>query len=70
MVELNALGLTYIHVFEHQAMSAPEVSKNLKAKRRKTFKGAYIMSGGYDAARANQDLAATRGDLVASIFLT
>jgi N-ethylmaleimide reductase len=65
MVELNAIGLTYIHVVDHQAMGAPEVSKTLKATLRKTFKGAYIMSGGYDAARANVDLDEKRGDLVA-----
>lgn len=65
MVELNAIGLTYLHVVDHQAMGAPEVSKPLKATLRKTFKGAYIMSGGYDATRANEDLAASHGDLVA-----
>lgn len=65
MVELNAIGLTYIHVVDHQAMGAPEVSKILKATLRKTFKSAYIMSGGYDTARANVDLDEKRGDLVA-----
>ncbi len=64
-VELNAIGLTYIHVVDHQAMGAPEVSKTLKATLRKTFKGAYIMSGGYDATRASNDLDEKRGDLVA-----
>lgn len=63
--ELNKLGLAYIHIVDHSAMGAPEVSPALKAKLRATFKGAYIMSGGYDAARANADLEAKRGDLVA-----
>ncbi|WP_219953261.1 alkene reductase [Dickeya zeae] len=62
--ELNTLGLLYIHVVDHSAMGAPEVSPVLKAKIRSTFKGAYILSGGYDLARANADLNAERGDLV------
>ena len=32
---------------------------------RTNFKGKYILSGGYDLARANADLDAQRGDLVA-----
>jgi N-ethylmaleimide reductase len=46
-------------------MGAPEVSPTLKATLRKDFKGAYILSGGYDVTRANADLDAQRGDLVA-----
>jgi len=65
MEQLNALGLAYIHVVDHSSMGAPEVSPELKAKIRATFKGKYILSGGYDAARANADLDAQRGDLVA-----
>lgn len=63
--ELNALGLLYIHVVDHSAMGAPEVSPVLKAKIRAAFNGKYILSGGYDVARANADLEAQRGDLVA-----
>jgi N-ethylmaleimide reductase len=63
--ELNALGVAYIHVVDHSSMGAPEVSPMLKAKIRAAFKGGYILSGGYDAARANADLDANRGDLVA-----
>ena len=63
--ELNALGLIYIHVVDHSAMGAPEVSPVLKAKIRAAFNGKYILSGGYDVARANADLDAQRGDLVA-----
>lgn len=65
IVELNRSGLVYIHVVDHSSMGAPEVSATLKAKIRTDFKGSYILSGGYDAARANADLAANRGDLVA-----
>jgi N-ethylmaleimide reductase len=63
--ELNALSLLYIHVVDHSAMGAPEVSPVLKAKIRAAFNGKYILSGGYDAARANADLDEQRGDLVA-----
>lgn len=63
--ELNNIGLVYIHVVDHSSMGAPEVSPALKAKIRAGFKGCYILSGGYDAARANADLDANKGDLVA-----
>ena len=32
---------------------------------RSNFKGAYILSGGYDLSRATKDLAENKGDLVA-----
>lgn len=63
--ELNALGLLYIHIVDHSAMGAPEVSAELKAEIRAAFTGKYVLSGGYDVARANADLDAQRGDLVA-----
>lgn len=63
--ELNAVGLVYIHVVDHSSMGAPEVSADLKAKIRANFNGKYILSGGYDAARANADLDSQKGDLVA-----
>lgn len=63
--ELNTLGLLYIHIVDHRAMGAPEVSPELKANIRAAFNGQYILSGGYDVARANTDLDAQRGDLVA-----
>jgi len=63
--ELNALGLLYIHIVDHSTMGAPEVSPELKARLRAAFNGQYILSGGYDVARADTDLDAQRGDLVA-----
>lgn len=65
MDELNAIGLVYIHIVDHSSMGAPEVSPTLKAKIRATFNGKYILSGGYDSVRANADLDADCGDLVA-----
>jgi N-ethylmaleimide reductase len=63
--ELNPIGLAYIHVVDHSSMGAPEVSPGLKQKIRANFKGKYILSGGYDTLRANTDLDAQKGDLVA-----
>ncbi len=63
--EAGALGLAYIHVVDHSSMGAPEVGDAIKSRIRAAFKGLYILSGGYDAARAEADLAAGRGDLVA-----
>ncbi len=62
---LNTVGLAYIHIVDHSSMGAPEVSPTLKAKIRANFKGRYILSGGYDAVRANADLDSGKGDLVA-----
>lgn len=63
--QLNTIGLAYIHIVDHSSMGAPEVSPTLKTKLRASFTGAYIMSGGYDAARAQADLDANHGDFVA-----
>ncbi|MGZ3809717.1 MAG: oxidoreductase, partial [Bacteriovorax sp.] len=63
--ELNKLGIAYIHVVDHSSMGAPPVNPELKESIRKIFKGKYILSGGYDLNRAETDLNANKGDLVA-----
>ncbi len=63
--QLDARGLAYIHLVDHSAMGAPPVPDSMKAIFRSAFKGTLILSGGYDAATAEQDLAAGRGDLIA-----
>ncbi|MCL2344650.1 MAG: alkene reductase [Desulfobulbus sp.] len=63
--QLDARGLVYIHLVDHSTMGAPAVPDSIKQTFRSTFKGALILSGGYDAARAEQDLAAGKCDLVA-----
>jgi N-ethylmaleimide reductase len=63
--QLNARGLVYIHLVDHSSMGAPEVPDAIKAMFRTTFKGKLILSGGYDAARAESDLAANKCDLIA-----
>ncbi|OGA34331.1 MAG: alkene reductase [Betaproteobacteria bacterium RIFCSPLOWO2_12_FULL_64_23] len=64
--ELNARGLLYIHLVDHSPMGAPPVPGSIKAMFRSVFKGALILSGGYDAARAESDLAAGKCDLIAA----
>lgn len=63
--QLNASGLLYIHLVDHSAMGAPPVPQSIKDTFRKVFKGALILSGGYDAARAEADLEAGKADLIA-----
>jgi N-ethylmaleimide reductase len=63
--KLNAAVLLYIHLVDHSSMGAPKVPDSMKATFRSVFKGALILSGGYDAARAESDLAAGKCDLVA-----
>ncbi len=63
--ECSKLGLAYLHVVDHSAMGAPAVPDAIKGTLREAFKGTYILSGGYDRARAEADLAAGKGDLVA-----
>ena len=63
--KLSDIGLLYIHVVDHSAQGAPAVSTTVKRLIRENFTGAYILSGGYDAASAERDLADKKGDLVA-----
>jgi N-ethylmaleimide reductase len=63
--QLNERGVVYIHLVDHSAMGAPAVPDTMKAAFRQLFKGALILSGGYDAARAEGDLATGKADLIA-----
>jgi N-ethylmaleimide reductase len=63
--ELDRLGLAYIHIVDHSALGMPPVPWSVKEKIRNAFKQTVILSGGYDVERANADLDAGRGDLVA-----
>jgi N-ethylmaleimide reductase len=63
--ELSKIGILYIHTVDHSAMGAPVVPDSVKNAIRKAFDGAIILSGGYDKDRAEQDLAAGKGELVA-----
>jgi len=63
--QLDARGPVYIHLVDHSSMGAPPVPDAMKAVFRKVFKGSLILSGGYEAERAESDLAGGRCDLVA-----
>ncbi len=63
--ELDKTGIAYIHLVDHSSMGSPAVPDSIKETFRKEFSGALILSGGYDAARAENDLAAGKCDLVA-----
>jgi N-ethylmaleimide reductase len=63
--QLNVRGLIYIHLVDHSPQGAPPVPASMKATFRKEFKRSLILSGGYDAARAESDLAAGKCDLIA-----
>jgi len=63
--KLNELGVVYIHLVDHSSMGAPAVPDSMKATFRNVYKGKLILSGGYDAARAESDLAAGKCDLIA-----
>ncbi len=62
---LGALKLAYVHLVDHSSMGAPPPTKSVVAAIRQRFGGTIILSGGYDAARAEADLAAGKGELVA-----
>ncbi len=62
---LGALNLSYLHIVDHSSMGAPAVPQSVKDAMRKAFGGTIILSGGYDAARAEAELAAGNGELVA-----
>jgi N-ethylmaleimide reductase len=63
--QLDARALAYIHLVDHSSMGAPPVPASMKATFRNLFKGSLILSGGYDAERAESDLSAGRCDLIA-----
>jgi N-ethylmaleimide reductase len=62
---LSSPSPAYLHTVDHSSMGAPKPPRDLIARMRASFKGAFILSGGYDAVRAETDLADKRGDLVA-----
>jgi len=61
----SALKLAYVHLVDHSAMGAPALPTALQPALREAFHGAFILSGGYDKTRAEADLTAKKGELVA-----
>jgi N-ethylmaleimide reductase len=63
--KLSGIGLVYMHVVDHSALGAPPVHPSVKTAIRTNFKGTLILSGGYDALKAEQDIKESKCDLVA-----
>lgn len=63
--KLSEMGIVYMHIADHSSMGAPTVNPSVKSAIRKNFKGTVILSGGYDAIKAEQDIKESKGDLVA-----
>jgi len=63
--KLNALGIVYLHLVDHAAMGAPAVPAHIVEDIRTRFTGTLILSGGYDAERAEAALESGQADLVA-----
>ena len=59
------IGIVYIHIVDHSSMGGPVVPQATRDGIRNAFGGNIILSGGYDAARAESDLEAGKGELVA-----
>jgi N-ethylmaleimide reductase len=62
---LEKIGVVYIHVVDHSALGAPAVPDSVKDAISKNYAGTIIISGGYDAGKAEADLEAGKGALVA-----
>ena len=63
--ELGKRNILYIHLVDHSSMGQPKPTAEVVTAIRAGFKGTFILSGGYDIERAEADLKAGRGDLVA-----
>lgn len=62
--QLDVLNVVYVHLVDHSAMGAPPVSASIKETFRDEFCNTLILSGGYDAARAERDIPG-KADLIA-----
>ena len=63
--QLNERGILYIHLVDHSSMGAPEIPVSMRATLRRMNRCALILSGGYEPVRAESDLQANKGDLIA-----
>lgn len=62
---MDTLNVMYVHLVDHSSQGAPTVPVSIKEVFRDQFCDTLILSGGYDVARAEKDLAAGRADLIA-----
>ncbi len=62
--ELDTQDVLYVHLVDHSSMGAPEVPAAIKEIIRDEFCGTLILSGGYDAERAEREMPG-KTDLIA-----
>jgi N-ethylmaleimide reductase len=62
---LDARKIAYVHLLDHSSMGAPKPKPELFDDIRRTFHGAVIRAGGFDAASAAKILEEKKADLVA-----
>ncbi len=64
-IQLNNIGIAYIHLVDHSSMGAPVVPIELKQQVRRNYVHTIILSGGYDKEKAEADIESGLGDLIA-----
>jgi N-ethylmaleimide reductase len=64
--ELGKLGILYLHLVDPGATRGAADLTGVTRTMRRAFPGAVILCGGYDAARAEADVAAGHADLIAA----
>lgn len=62
---LQQIGIAYLHLVNHSSMGAPAPTESVVKGIRAAFTSTLILSGGYDAARAEADLQSGMADLIA-----
>lgn len=63
--ELDRIGIAYIHLSEADWEDAPMIPDNFRRQLRRVYRGAIIVAGKYDQARATAILENGLSDLVA-----
>lgn len=63
--QLHTIGLVYLHLVDHSGMGAPVVPPSVVNDIRERFQRTLILSGSYDAARAEEVLESGLADLIA-----
>jgi N-ethylmaleimide reductase len=61
---LNSAEVVHLHLVDHSAQGAPVVPASIKEMFRDKYCGTLVLSGGYDAERAEMDLP-SKADLIA-----
>jgi N-ethylmaleimide reductase len=62
---MDKIGIAYIHIIDHSGAGAPPVKPLVKKLIRDNFSNTVILSGGYDAQKAEDDLRENKGNLIA-----